>query len=133
MSPRQIVRGAPAFDRIPQQIAAGRPFREGLCEASGQTVKFVLPLVRRINQHQTAPFFRRHEGWQRGPAIEVDDAGLGVAAQGVDQALARIRFDLARGQAILWPQQGARDQRRAGIGLQVALRIEGPDDVEIGF
>src|SRR6266404_2489737 len=34
--------------------------------------------------------------------------------------------------ALLRPQQRPRDQRRSGIGLELALRVEGPDDVEIG-
>ena len=114
--PGQAVGGAPAFHRIPQQIAAGRPFGEGPGKALGHPLEFVLLFERRIDQNQAAALVRRHEGRQRHPAVEVDHAGLGVAPERLDQALARFRFDLAGGEAILRPQQRAGDQRRAGIG-----------------
>jgi hypothetical protein len=41
-------------------------------------------------------------------------------------------LDFAGGETVLRPQQRAGDQGRSGIGLELARRVEGPDDIEIG-
>src|ERR1700687_4339372 len=60
--PRKAVGGAAAFHRIPQQIAAGRPFRERFREACGEPFGLVLLRVRRIDQDQATALLWRHEG-----------------------------------------------------------------------
>ncbi len=70
-----------------------------------QPFELVLGLEGRIDQHDTAPLLRRHEGRQRHPAVEVDHAGLFVATQHGDQRLPRLRLDLAGDEAVLRPEQ----------------------------
>ncbi|MFK4584244.1 hypothetical protein ABIF83_007721 [Bradyrhizobium ottawaense] len=79
------------------------------------------------------PLLRRHEGRQRHPAVEVDHARLFVAAQHGDQRFPRLRLELAGDESVLRPEQAARNQRRARIGFELTLRIEGADDIEIGL
>ena len=56
----------------------------------GEPLEFVRCLKRRIDQDQAAPFLWRHEGRKRHPAVEIDNPGLGIAAQRFDQMLARF-------------------------------------------
>ena len=89
------VGGAAAFDWVPDQIGAGRPFGVGLGERVRQRLEFVLLLEGGIDQHQAAPLVGRHEGRQRRPAVEIDHPRLAIAAQRVDQLLAGAGLDFA--------------------------------------
>ena len=104
----------------------------GGAEAVRQPGEFIAALEWRIDQHQPAPFIRRHESRQRRPAVEVDHTRLLVIVERVDQLPARIGLKLAGDKPILRPQKRTRHQRRPGIGGQIAMRIEGAHDVEIG-
>ena len=129
--PRQAVGGAAAFHRIPQQVAAGRPFREGSGKAISQPLELVLLLEG--GSISTRPR-RSFGGTKAGSAIQPSRSTTRAWVSRRSASIRRLRagFDLAGHQPVLRPQQRTGDQRRAGIGLKIAPRIEGPDDIEIG-
>ncbi len=105
---RKAVGGATALGRVPATGSSRSAiWKRPAAKPSARPAELVLVLVGRVDQDKAAPLVRRHEGRQRGPAVEIDHPGLAVAAQRLDQALARLRFDFAGGKPVLRPQQRA--------------------------
>src|SRR5580704_8089483 len=111
-----------AHDRIPREESTGRPAAVSLGERGAEGPELVGALVRRVDEHQAAPFRRRQMRSQRRVTVAHFDA---QAAGRVELALGCAglrRYELVAHGAVLRAQRGGDEGRGSRIAGQARAR-----------
>ncbi len=122
---------ARVLQRVPDDEDARCKSLKCLGDAPLQPREFVGRLEGRIDQDQAAPLFRRQQGLQCDPGIEVQELGAGSIRQCRLQGGVIFGMQLVGDQLIARPHQGAGQHRTARIGAYRPGRIHAAHDIEI--
>ena len=95
--------------------------RKRLCHLAGEALELARLLVGRIDEDEPASLLCRDEGVQRRPAVEMEHLDLRVAPEAPRQDRLVLGVELDENRPVLRPHELAHDQRRARIGVAVAL------------
>ncbi|MEY4880493.1 MAG: glucokinase [Pseudomonadota bacterium] len=101
--------------RIPQKKYAGRKFAMGVDQSSNRCFEFVRRFIRRIDQHDAAPFGRRHQLREFPIAVAGNGARAQILVQHGAEQIIFLGMLFDGDKAILLAHQPCRDQGRSGI------------------
>ncbi len=112
-----------AFNRVPGEDDARAPLPVRREDRRREPLELVVGLERRIDQHQPPPLDRGDEGIEAGVAVERDDLGALVAADGPAQGGDGLRVRLAEDHPVEGSRQGEGDRRGTGIEAVARRRL----------